>query len=123
MLLTKQDYDAIDVNKDYVVTVRDPITGIVTIKTEDGSCLKEEDNGGQEVLHYSELSDNFDNETVIEHLKKELVDSNEKLIHISCQYAKCFNYLKGVVKVLKNVYDPMKPACLEEVEQFIKENS
>lgn len=61
----------------------------------------------------------------VERLKKqnkELQEENEKLVYIGCQYAKCFNHLKKVVKVLKNVYEPMQPACLEEVEQFIKEN-
>ena len=74
------------------------------------------------VAHRSR-SDEIDNLNArIDYYKRELADANEKLVNTSCNYVKCFKYLKGVVKVLKNVYDPMKPACLEEVEQFIKEN-
>lgn len=70
-----------------------------------------------------ENKDLMDNLNIrIDYYKKELADANEKLVNTSCNYVKCFKYLKGVVKVLKNVYDPIKPACLEEVEQFIKEN-
>ena len=74
------------------------------------------------VAHRSR-SDEIDNLNArVNYYKRELADANEKLVNTGCQYERCFNHLKKVVKVLKNVYDPMQPACLEEVEQFIKEN-
>ena len=71
------------------------------------------------VAHRSRSDEIDDLNARIDYYKRELADANEKLVNTSCNYVKCFKYLKGVVKVLKNVYDPMKPACLEEVEQFI----
>lgn len=87
-----------------------------------------DDNGVLHLYRNGEKCDNLISNPLIsaiykiEELEEDLNDSNEKLVHVCCQHEKCFNHLKKVVKVLKNVYEPMQPACLEEVEQFIKEN-
>ena len=57
----------------------------------------------------------------IEQLENELNDSNEKLVHVCCQYEKCFDLLKRLYESAESggpdFYD-----CYYHVEQFIKEN-
>ncbi len=55
MALTDNDYETIDVNKDYKVVKKCFSTGEVETEVEDGSALMEEDNGGYEVLEYREV--------------------------------------------------------------------
>ena len=50
MALTDNDYETIDVNKDYKVVRKCVSTGEVETVVEDGSALMEEDNGGYGVL-------------------------------------------------------------------------
>lgn len=57
MALTDNDYETIDVNKDYKVVRKCVFTGEVETVVEDGSALIEEDNGGYEVLEYREVEE------------------------------------------------------------------
>ena len=55
-MLTKQDYEIIDVNKEYKVVRKNYVTDKTETVIEFGDALMEEENGSNDVISYEEIN-------------------------------------------------------------------